>query len=184
MFAINSVGEIAAIEERGGVALVLLASPLETTALQWLARAWMTIHGESGCRWHLVVPTRRRTGADGGMALLSDYDGELAGDLLRIYGLKPSDMPCLVIDNFKDEERQAFVRLPDSDVGRDKLLIEISEYLKAAWAPRHPAHGESRSRLGQDLHRRLFWRQRRRQFAKALPVVGSALAKKLAGQMG
>jgi len=179
MHSINSVGEIAAIERRGGVAFVLLMSPLETTALQWLIRAWMNIHMESGCRWHLVVPTHRPSAPNDPMTMISDYNGALAEDLLRLYGLSAPDMPCLVIDNFDDGQRQRFIPLPADDHSRDRLLIDISDHLRRSW-PDGGAGGGERTRLGEQLRRTLLGKRHRRQITRALPMVGSVLAKRLA----
>jgi hypothetical protein len=181
MFAINSVSDIAAIEERGGVALTLLASPVEISTLRWLVDAWLPIHFESDCRWHLIIPTNRSFDHGNPLSALSDYNGSLARDLLRLYGLQTSEMPCLVIDNFNEEEQQLCIGLPRASDERDQLLVEIAAYFQNNAPEDRPAFGRQRQALGEALHRHLAQRRLKRTALKTTLVIGGALAKRFLG---
>ncbi len=129
MWAINGLDELENLEHSDRVVAVFLADGLRPSALKWLSDVWDDIHVRSGMRWHMVVPSRRSIRTDGEFDPKS-FDGQLALDLARIYGLDQRAFPCLVFDNFREDSRQLSVRIPETEADRRALILAIDDFLQ------------------------------------------------------
>lgn len=175
MFAINDLSDLERLERTGRVVAVFLADSFCRDEVEWISRVWDTLHQRSGMRWHMVVPSRRDL--RGGRFADDDLDDQLAERLARIYGLSNKDFPCLVFDNFKDEERQLRVSIPGTDTERRDLMLAISEYL----VDKHSGWETPRQELIDGLFNHL---QGRRAFSKLVgwaPSIASAALRALTG---
>lgn len=128
MHSVNALDDLNRLEGQQRLVAVFLATGYDVSAIQWLYDVWDEIHSQSGAFWHLIAPVhqieRNRDIRD-----KHNYNTVLARDLARMYGLSESDLPCLVLDSFKDDHRQLRIRLPPMEKDRRRLLEEIGAYI-------------------------------------------------------
>lgn len=136
MFAVTTDKEVHALQDSGAVLSVLLAEAYDASLLRWLADIWTQLHLDSGMKWHVVVPAKCSAfelNENGFRA--QDFNTELSRDLARQYGVEHGNMPCLLFDDFNEEEHQRYISLGTND---ERALIEIFRFIARTIERRHP----------------------------------------------
>lgn len=171
MYGVTDLGGIEFLERENRVVLVLLSSNLYPSTIDWICRAWEEIHSRSARDWHLVVPTKNPINGRDGQLLPDNFSWSVSEGLRHTYGLPSSSIPCLVLDNFRDDQRQHFISLPASEEDRAKLVSEVEQFIRAR------LDGGNRQSQIDDLFDHLQKRAAWNGLLKIAPIVGSGLAR-------
>ncbi|MGO4513928.1 hypothetical protein AB4Z51_43935 [Bradyrhizobium sp. 2TAF36] len=149
MEEITSEDEIAELEPEKVIVSVFILSGYDRSAINWLKDTWEQIHEDTGSNWVLVAPVKTRE-----VGSAREIDIRLSDRIRKMYGIAPAKTPCLVFDNFIDEEHQNVLSL----TGDDGLLKSMMLSMKRRIDEELEALGDipRTDRWRQDVTRKLF----------------------------
>lgn len=118
MEEITSADEIASLEPRKVIVSVFILSGYDRSAKEWLLDTWKQIHADTGANWVLLAPVERR-------GFFPEIDFALSARIREMYGIDERQTPCLVFDNFVEEEHQKVLSLKGDDELRKKMMLSM-----------------------------------------------------------
>lgn len=127
MIGITSADDIAELEPEKVVIGIFLATGFDHSAIKWLHESWEEIHRKSGEFWHLLVPVKDQ-GTPGSPLQL---DFSLSDQIREMYGIKPEQAPCIVLDDFNEERFQLVLTLREDERSRKTLMLKMSAFIRA-----------------------------------------------------
>ena len=127
MWPIASTNELPILEREKVLVSVYLALDYDHMLTNWIWDSWASLHRDSGEKWHIVIPCHSTVGSPNqyynagndlntGHTFSAFFSSDFARELAEYYGLTASDLPCLVFDNFIDEEKQHALKLRSFDL--------------------------------------------------------------------
>src|ERR1700682_5435374 len=90
--------EIAALEPKKVIVSVFILSGYDRSAYKWVLDTWKQIDEDTGANWVLLVPVNRRG------SFPREIDVSLSDRIREMYGIDRQQTPCLVFDNFVEDE--------------------------------------------------------------------------------
>ncbi|WP_027528044.1 hypothetical protein [Bradyrhizobium sp. Ec3.3] len=127
MLGITSAEEIASYEPTNQIISVFVVSGYDRKLVNWLDDTWEEIHGDTGVHWKLLVPVKdpRR------LTLPSQIDLALSGEIREMYDIPKKKTPCLVFDNFLEEEHQKILSLQGDDDLLKSMMLKMTSLIEA-----------------------------------------------------
>lgn len=170
MYGVTDLSGLEFLERENKIVLVLLSSTLYPSTIDWMCHAWDEVHHRSAHRWHMVVPTKKPINGKDHKLKTKNFSWKVSETLRNTYGISKANIPCIVLDNFRDDQRQHFVVLPEIEKDRAKLILGIEDFIKEN-------ENESREELINALFDRLKFNEALAGFIKVAPIAGSIVSK-------
>ena len=113
--------EIAALEPKKVIVSVFILSGYDRSAYKWVLDTWKQIDEDTGANWVLLVPVNRRG------SFPREIDVSLSDRIREMYGIDRQQTPCLVFDNFVEDEHQKVLSLKGGDDLLKNMMLSMKE---------------------------------------------------------
>jgi hypothetical protein len=127
MRGITTAKEIADLEPKKVIVSVFLLTGYDHAAHEWLHNAWEQIHRDSGQYWFLLVPRREPHLVNVPMQV----DLGLSEEIREMYGVSEKQTPCLVFDNFIEEQHQHVLSLRGDEILLKRMMGRMAQRMRA-----------------------------------------------------
>ena len=168
------------LEKQGTLVGILIAQQLEQTVLKWIFRSWPQLHQDSGMNWHIAIPCEANPERQGHPGI-HEFNFSLSDQLREMYGIDLAEGPVLVLDDFRDETRQLYLKISRSEEERVDMFNSMTTFINGyVRDPKYRGHNDrGRHQLISALFNHMQRRRILHTFIKSAPNAASGALRML-----
>jgi hypothetical protein len=142
MHAIVGPEDLEFLGEEGKLVGILVAQQIDLDPLDWIFRSWPGLHDLSGANWHIAIPCEANPERPDPPPI-HEFNIPFSNRLRDMYGIDPAELPVLVLDDFRDESRQLYLKISHNQGARIAMLRNMAEFIKGyVQDPTYPGHND------------------------------------------